>query len=88
MALVAILSERLGFCSAAVRSRLCAVIEALGLPTTYTGLPPQRLLEVMTHDKKSLNGVVRFVLLKDVGEVAYHQQVPLEALQTLLAEYA
>jgi len=88
MALVAILSERLGYCTAAVRSRLCALIETLGLPTTYTGLPPQHLLEVMTHDKKSLNGVVRFVLLKDVGEVAFHQQVPLEALQTLLAEYA
>jgi len=43
---------------------------------------------VMTHDKKSLNGVVRFVLLKNIGEVAFHQQVPLEALQTLLAEYA
>ena len=38
--------------------------------------------------KNPLNGVVRFVFLKDVGEVAYHQQVPLEALQTLLAEYA
>jgi len=88
MALVAILSERLGFCHAAVRSRLCALLETLGLPTTYTGLPPQHLLEVMTHDKKSLNGVVRFVLLKDIGEVAYHQQVPLEALQTLLTEYA
>ena len=88
MALVAILSERLGFCSAAVRSRLCALIETLGLPTTYTSLPPQRLLAAMTHDKKSLNGIVRFILLKDIGEVAYHQQVPLEALQTLLAAYA
>jgi len=88
MALVAILSERLGRCSTAVRSRLCALLEGLGLPTTYADLPPQRLLEVMTHDKKSLNGVVRFVLLKDIGEVAYHQQVPLETLQTLLAEYA
>jgi 3-dehydroquinate synthase len=88
MALVAILSERLGYCSAAVRSRLCALIEALGLPTTYTDLPPQRLLEVMTHDKKSLNGVIRFVLLKEIGDVAFHQQVPLEVLQTLLAEYA
>ena len=88
MALVAILSERLGYCSTAVRSRLCALIEGLGLPTTYADLPPQRLLEVMTHDKKSLNGVVRFVLLKNIGEVVFHQQVPLEALQTLLAEYA
>jgi 3-dehydroquinate synthetase len=57
------------------------------LPTTYAGLPSQSLLEAMTHDKKSLNGVVRFVLLKDIGEVAFHQQVPLEAVQTLLAEY-
>jgi 3-dehydroquinate synthetase len=67
---------------------LCALIEGLGLPTTYADLLPQRLLEAMTHDKKSLNGVVRFVLLKNIGEVAFHQQVPLEALQTLLAEYA
>lgn len=88
MALVAILSERLGYCTAATRSRLCALIEALGLPTTYSDLAPQRLLEIMTHDKKSLNGVVRFVLLKAIGEVAYHQQVPVEVLQTLLAEYA
>jgi 3-dehydroquinate synthase len=88
MALVAILSERLGHCTAAARSRLCALIEALGLPTTYAGLTPQHLLGVMAHDKKSLNGVVRFVLLQDIGKVAYHQQVPLEALQTLLAEYA
>jgi 3-dehydroquinate synthase len=88
MGLVAILSERLGYCSAAVRARVCALIEALGLPTTYADLPPQRLVEMTTHDKKSLNGVVRFVLLKDIGEVAFHQQVPLEALQTLLAEYA
>ena len=88
MALVSILSERLGYCTPATRSRLCALIEALGLPTTYTGVPPQRLLEIMTHDKKSLNGVVRFVLLKDIGDVAFHQQVPVEVLQPLLAEYA
>lgn len=88
MALVAILSERLGCCPATVRSRVCAAIEALGLPTTYAGLDPERILAVMAHDKKSLNGVVRFVLLKDIGEVAYHQQVPLETLRPLLEEYA
>lgn len=88
MALVATLSERLGTCSAAARSRLCALIEGLGLPTTYTALPAQRLLEVMSHDKKSLNGVVRFVLLKDIGDVTYHQQVPLDMVRTLLEEYA
>lgn len=88
MALVAILSERLGYCTAETRSRLCALIEAVGLPTTYSNVTPQHLLEIMTHDKKSLNGVVRFILLKAIGEVAFHQQVPIEVLQPLLAEYA
>ncbi|MGE3538249.1 MAG: 3-dehydroquinate synthase [Candidatus Tectimicrobiota bacterium] len=88
MALVAILSERLGYCSAAARSRVCAAIEALGLPTTYDGIAAERLLEAMTHDKKSLNGVVRFILLKDIGDVAYHQQVPLDTLRPLLEQYA
>ena len=41
----------------------------------------------MAHDKKALNGVVRFVLLRDIGTVAYHQQVSLDILQDLLAEY-
>jgi 3-dehydroquinate synthase len=86
MALVALLSERLGYCAANVRARLHAVLEALHLPVTYTGVAPQRLLEVMAHDKKAVSGVVRFVLLQDIGTVAYHQQVPFETLQTLLSE--
>jgi 3-dehydroquinate synthase len=86
MALVAQLSERLGYCSAAVRERLQRLLEALRLPVAYTGITPQHLLDIMAHDKKSLNGVVRFVLLRDIGEVAFHQQVPFDVLQTLLAE--
>lgn len=87
MALVAHLSERLGTCTAAVCERLCTLLDVLGLPVTYTGASPQHLLEVMAHDKKALNGVVRFVLLRNIGTVAYHQQVPLDVLQELLAEY-
>ncbi len=88
MALVAQLSERLGYCSRAVRDRLCSLLEVLHLPISYTGIAPQSLLEAMTHDKKSLNGVVRFVLLEDIGKVAYHQNVPLDVLQSLLEAQA
>lgn len=88
MALVARLSEALHYCSGEVCDRLYAVLEALGLPVAYADIDPERLLEVMAHDKKALNGVVRFVLLKDIGTVVYHQEVPLAALQTLLAQYA
>jgi 3-dehydroquinate synthase len=84
MALVAQLSERLGHCSVAVRNRLTALIEAVGLPTTYTGVSTADLLEAMTHDKKTLNGVVRFVLLTDIGSVIFHQAVAIDVLQALL----
>jgi 3-dehydroquinate synthetase len=54
----------------------------------YTGIAPQRLFETMMHDKKAVSGVIRFVLLKEIGAVVYHQEVPLDALQALLAPYA
>jgi 3-dehydroquinate synthase len=88
MALVAELSERLGYCSSTVRHRLCTLLQTLRLPVTYTGIAPQDLLDVMAHDKKAIAGVVRFILLKDIGAVAYHQEVPLAALQALLAPHA
>jgi 3-dehydroquinate synthase len=88
MALVAQLSASLGYCSDEVCGRVYAVLEALGLPVAYTDIDAARLLEAMAHDKKALNGVVHFIMLKDIGEVVYRQEVPLSALQTLLAQYA
>jgi len=88
MALVARLSAELNYCSEAVCERVYAVLEALGLPVAYADIDPERLLEVMAHDKKALDGVVHFIMLKDIGSVVYRQEVPLGALQALLAQYA
>lgn len=88
MALVARLSADLNYCSEAVCDRVYAVLEALGLPVAYAEVDPERLLQAMAHDKKALDGVVHFVMLKDIGAVVYRQEVPLAALQTLLAQYA
>jgi 3-dehydroquinate synthase len=86
MALVASLSEQLGYCAPAVRQRLHALLHALHLPLTYTQATPEALLAAMAHDKKSLHGVVRFVLLKAIGAVVFHQEVPLAALQGVLCQ--
>ena len=88
MALVARLSETLDYCTSDVCDRLYTVLEALELPVTYTDIDAQQLLEVMAHDKKTINGVLRFILLKDIGSVVYRQEVPLDTLQELLAQYA
>jgi 3-dehydroquinate synthase len=86
--LVASLSERLGYCQAQTRQRLHALLHTLRLPLTYSGVSSTQVLAAMTHDKKALNGVVRFVLLQDIGSVVYNQEVPLEVLRSLLPQPA
>jgi 3-dehydroquinate synthase len=88
MALVARLSEALGLCAPAARNRLYSVLEGLGLPVSYADIDTQRLIDVMAHDKKAIDGVVQFVLMRDIGTVVYRQQVPTDALESLLVEYA
>jgi len=49
--------------------RLCALLEASGLPTRPTDkFDMNRLLEAMRLDKKAREGKLRFVLLKRLGE--------------------
>jgi 3-dehydroquinate synthase len=88
MALVTLLSERLGYCQAETRQRVHRLLDKLRLPLTYTGAPPEQILDAMRRDKKSLNGMVRFILLQDIGRVVYNQEVPLDVLRPLLYEPA
>jgi 3-dehydroquinate synthase len=88
MACVALLSERLGYCQAETRRRVHALLHRLHLPLTYTGVAPEQLLAAMAHDKKALNGVVRFVLLQDIGRVTYNQEVSRAVLEPLLHQPA
>lgn len=88
MALVARLSEALGLCKPEARNRLYSVLEGLGLPVAYADIDTQRLIDVMAHDKKAIDGVVQFVLMRDIGTVVYRQPVPRDALESLLVEYA
>ena len=86
MALVALLSEHLGYCHAEARQRLLTLLQTLHLPVTYANIPVERLLEAMTHDKKAVQGSARFVLMQDIGSVVFNQAVPLDVLQALLAQ--
>ena len=56
------LAERLGWIGPELTDRLIRLLETFGLPTTITGLDPDRLLEAMSRDKKNQGGKIRFVL--------------------------
>jgi 3-dehydroquinate synthase len=49
-----------------------------GKKLSFTDVEIGQMLEVMTHDKKNVNGQVRFVLLKEVGSFIIDQTIPVE----------
>jgi 3-dehydroquinate synthetase len=58
----------------------------LGLPTRIPAdLDRGALLRVMGSDKKRTAGQLRFVLLRDIGDVFLSEAVPAEILEETLA---
>ncbi len=58
-----------------VRARLVALLERAGLPVCGPDLAPDRYLELMSHDKKVVDGRLRLVLLEAVGSAVVRADV-------------
>ncbi len=72
------ISRRMGLLQDNELVRLDGVIRQAGLPTKMPDLTrdeKEKLLEVIKHDKKVLNGKVRFVLLKSIGNAFVSDEV-------------
>jgi 3-dehydroquinate synthase len=67
MVMAAELSARLGLIESAFAGRLQRIIERAGLPVVGPRLGAPRYLELMRHDKKSLAGAIRFVVIESPG---------------------
>ena len=67
------LSARLGLCSQECPSRVRAHLKDMGMKTDLSDIPgelpdAQRLLDLMAQDKKVVQGQLRFILARDIGE--------------------
>ena len=81
------LSVQLGFCPEELRERIETVLKSAGLPTRIPAdLAPDQLLLAMGSDKKKKAGKLRYVLIKNVGDVFVTDQVPEDAVLSTLAE--
>jgi 3-dehydroquinate synthase len=60
--------------------RQFALLEVLGLPTAVPNFPTQELIDVMQHDKKTVQGRLRFVLPTRLGHVELVSDVPAQAV--------
>ncbi|MBE2276519.1 MAG: 3-dehydroquinate synthase [Rhodobacteraceae bacterium] len=85
------LSQRLGLCSQEAPSRVRAHLRAMGMKTDLADIPgdlpgPEALLALMAQDKKVIDGRLRFVLARGIGQAFVAEDVPPEAVLKLLSD--
>lgn len=80
------LSARLGWLSQADLDRVKAVLQSAGLPVVAPEtMTPERFKELMAVDKKVLDGQLRLVLLKSLGQGVVTAEFPVEKLDETLS---
>jgi 3-dehydroquinate synthase len=85
------LSARLGLCSQEEPSRVRAHLRAMGMKTDVADIPGELpdaggLLALMGQDKKVVDGRLRFILVRGIGEAFVADDVDPGAVRGLLAE--
>ena len=80
------ISNKLGVFDKDELLRLENVIGRAGLPTKIPDLDVEKMIQAMKHDKKILQGRVRFVLPKSIGDVFITDEVSPSLVEEVLAE--
>lgn len=82
MVMAATLSEQLGWLSAQDVLRVKNILVQAKLPVACPSIPVQQFLGYMAHDKKVLNGQLRLILLKELGQAVIHNDFTQDDLIT------
>jgi len=81
------LSARLGWVDASVTDRLIALVRAAGLPVKApAAIAVSRFIELMQVDKKVLDGKLRLILLKALGEACISDTVALPLIESAILD--
>ncbi|MEH6776240.1 MAG: 3-dehydroquinate synthase [Cereibacter changlensis] len=85
------LSQRLGLCAQEAPSRLRQHLRSLGMKVDIADIQgelpgPEALLALMGQDKKVVDGQLRFILARGIGEAFVASDVPGEAVLGLLRD--
>jgi 3-dehydroquinate synthase len=85
------LSQRLGLCSQEAPSRVRAHLRAMGMKVDLSDIPgdlpgAEALVALMGQDKKVVDGKLRFILARGIGEAFVADDVPPGVVTDILAE--
>ncbi|MFC2035290.1 3-dehydroquinate synthase [Chloroflexota bacterium] len=87
MLAAATISSKLSILDESEVIRLRKVITGAGLPVEIPHLQMERLIKAIKHDKKVLQGRIRFVLPKSIGNVFITEEVSLSLIEQTLLEW-
>ncbi|WP_298848640.1 3-dehydroquinate synthase [uncultured Ruegeria sp.] len=85
------LSSRLGLCSQEDPSRVRAHLRAMGMKTDLADIPgelpsAEALVDLMGQDKKVVDGQLRFILARGIGQAFVTSEVPKDAVLSVLSD--
>ena len=85
------LSARMGLCAQEDPSRVRAHLKALGMKTDLADIPgplpgAEALLDLMAQDKKVLDGRLRFILARGIGQAFVTSEVDRDQVRRLLQD--
>lgn len=83
MVYAAKLSEAMDMCTNQDVKRIIDLLHKYGLPSTIK-LPHDDLIEAIQHDKKTMNGKTKWVLIHGIGKTVTDQQIPEEIVRKVL----
>ena len=85
MSLASDLSAQMGMLGAPAAQRIKKLLLRAGLPIEVEGISPTKMRQLMSLDKKSRDGNLRFILLERLGSAVIRADIPPEALDRTLA---
>jgi 3-dehydroquinate synthase len=88
LVMAAVMSHECGLLAAQDAARVRRLVELAGLPAQIPSVTPAAMLEHMRIDKKVLDGRLRLVLLRRIGEAFVTSDYAPEALTRTLAQHA
>jgi 3-dehydroquinate synthase len=86
MVAAGMISEKMGAVPAVELNKIKSLIVKAGLPVTLAGLDPQKIIQIMKHDKKNSGGRVKFILPKTIGEVFISDNIDMGLVEQVLKE--
>jgi 3-dehydroquinate synthase len=80
------ISNKLGMLDKNELIRLKNVIAGAGLPTELPNLQLEKVMQAMKHDKKIIQGKLRFVLPDSIGKVFITEEVSSSLVEQVLVD--